>query len=195
MRMKTTLFRLLVISLLMLAGITTLQAEPTRVFIKTNMGGIELELNPTKAPESVKNFLRYVDEGFYNGTVFHRVIKGFMVQGGGFSQDFKRKSVHEPIQNEAKNGLKNDRGTIAMARTRAPHSATAQFFINHADNHTLNHPSFDGWGYAVFGKVTKGMDVVDKIANTPTGTNHGMRDVPNTPVIIESISRIEPTTP
>jgi len=190
MRMKTVLFRLLIISLLMLATFTTAHAEVPRVFIKTNMGNIELELDPAKAPESVKNFLRYVDEGFYNGTVFHRVIKGFMVQGGGFSQDFQRKSTHEPIQNEAKNGLKNDRGTIAMARTRAPHSATAQFFINHADNHTLNHPSFDGWGYAVFGKVTQGMDIVDKIANTPTGSNHGMRDVPNNPVIIESISRL-----
>ncbi len=193
--MKTALFRLLIISLLMLAGITTLQAEPARVFIKTSMGDIELELNPAKAPESVKNFLRYADEGFYNGTVFHRVIKGFMIQGGGFSQDFKRKATHEPIKNEANNGLKNDRGTIAMARTRAPHSATAQFFINHADNHTLNYPSFDGWGYAVFGKVTKGMDIVDKIANIPTGSSHGMRDVPETPVIIESISRIEQTAP
>jgi len=190
MRMKTVLFRLLIISLLMLAGFTTAHAESPRVFIKTNMGNIELELNPAKAPESVKNFLRYADEGFYNGTVFHRVIKGFMVQGGGFSQDFKRKSTHKPIQNEAKNGLKNDRGTIAMARTRAPHSATAQFFINHANNFDLNNPSFDGWGYAVFGKVTKGMDIVDKIANTPTGSNHGMRNVPDSPVIIESISRL-----
>ena len=188
--MKTALFRLLTVSLLVLAGFTSAYAESPRIFIKTNMGDIELELDPDKAPESVKNFLRYTDEGFYNGTVFHRVIKDFMIQGGGFSQDFSRKSTHEPIQNEAKNGLKNDRGTIAMARTRAPHSATAQFFINHADNHNLNHPSFDGWGYAVFGKVTKGMDVVDKIANTPTGSNHGMRDVPNDPVIIESISRI-----
>ncbi len=193
--MKIALFRFLIISLLTLTGLSTVQAESSRVFIKTNMGNIELELNPTKAPESVKNFLRYADEGFYNGTVFHRVIKGFMVQGGGFSQDFKRKSTHEPIQNEAKNGLKNDRGTVAMARTRAPHSATAQFFINHADNHTLNYPSSDSWGYAVFGKVTKGMDIVDKIANTPTGFNHGMRDVPNSPVIIESISRIEATKP
>jgi len=190
MRMKTVFFRFLIISLLTLAGITSLHAEPTRVFIKTNMGNIELELDPIKAPESVKNFLRYADEDFYNGTVFHRVIKGFMIQGGGFSQDFKRKSSHEPIQNEAKNGLKNNRGTIAMARTRAPHSATAQFFINHANNFDLNYPSSDGWGYAVFGKVTKGMDVVDKIANTPTGFNHGMRNVPNTPVIIESISRL-----
>jgi len=193
--MKTALFRFLIISFLALAGFSSAQAEAPRVFIKTNMGNIELELNPSKAPESVKNFLRYADEGFYNGTVFHRVIKGFMVQGGGFSQDFKRKPTHEPIQNEAKNGLKNNRGTVAMARTRAPHSATAQFFINHADNHTLNYPSFDGWGYAVFGKVTKGMDVVDKIANTPTGSNHGMRDVPDSPVIIESISRIETTKP
>ncbi len=193
--MKTVLSRLLLTGLLMLTGITTLQAEPPRVSIKTNMGEIELELYPDKAPESVRNFLRYADEGFYNDTIFHRVIKGFMIQGGGFSQDFKRKATHEPIQNEAKNGLKNDRGTIAMARTRAPHSATAQFFINHTDNHTLNYPSFDGWGYAVFGRVTKGMDVVDRIANTPTGSHHGMRDVPETPVIIESIQRIEPATP
>ena len=190
MIMKTLLFRLALISLLTLGWLSSAQAESPRVLIKTSIGDIELELNSAKAPESVKNFLTYVDEDFYNGTIFHRVIKGFMVQGGGFSQDFKRKSTHAPVTNEAKNGLKNQRGTVAMARTRAPHSATAQFFINHVNNNNLDYPSFDGWGYAVFGKVTKGMDIVDKIAKVPTGTKNGMRDVPETAVIIESVSRL-----
>lgn len=188
--MNKILSRLLLVICLGLGLVAGAQAETARVLIKTNMGDIELELNGDKAPESVKNFLKYADEGFYNDTVFHRVIKGFMIQGGGFSQALKRKQTDAPIQNEAKNGLKNKRGTIAMARTRAPHSATSQFFINHVDNTTLDHPSFDGWGYAVFGKVTKGMDIVDKIANVPTGSSGGMRDVPNTPIIIESVSRL-----
>ena len=188
--MKTILSRLLMVSLLTLGWLSSAQAETPQVLIKTNMGNIELELDGDKAPESVKDFLKYTDEGFYNGTIFHRVMKGFMIQGGGFSQDLKRKQTDAPIQNEAKNGLKNKRGTVAMARTRAPHSATSQFFINHVDNTTLDHPSFDGWGYAVFGKVTKGMDIVDKIANVPTGSAGGMRDVPKTTIIIESISRL-----
>ncbi|MFC1685154.1 peptidylprolyl isomerase, partial [Pseudomonadota bacterium] len=165
-------------------------AEAARVLIKTNMGNIELELDGDKAPLSVKNFLKYVDDGFYNGTIFHRVMKDFMIQGGGFSQDMKRKQTSAPVQNEAKNGLKNKRGTVAMARTRAPHSATAQFFINHVDNRFLDYPGQDGWGYAVFGKVTKGMDIVDKIANVPTGSTGGMGNVPKTPIIIESVSRL-----
>jgi len=187
--MKKLLSRILVISLLTLGGFTSAQAESTRVLIKTNMGNIELELDAAKAPESVKNFLAYVDDNFYNGTIFHRVMDSFMIQGGGFSQDLKRKETNAPVKNEAKNGLKNNRGTIAMARTRAPHSATAQFFINHVNNHTLNYPAHDGWGYAVFGKVTQGMNVVDKIASLPTGFKNGMRNVPNTTVIIESVSR------
>ncbi|VAX08052.1 Peptidyl-prolyl cis-trans isomerase PpiB [hydrothermal vent metagenome] len=188
--MKDLLTRLLIISLLTLGWFSSVQAESTRVLIKTSMGNIELELDGAKAPESVKNFLAYVDSGFYNGTIFHRVMAEFMVQGGGFTTDFKRKKTNAPVKNEAKNGLKNNRGTVAMARTRPPHSATAQFFINHVNNHTLNYPANDGWGYAVFGKVTKGMDVVDKIAAVPTGTQNGMRNVPNTAVIINSISRL-----
>lgn len=166
-------------------------AANTRVLVKTSLGDIEFELADDKAPESVKNFLRYTDEGFYNGTIFHRVIYDFMIQGGGFSTDMKRKRPHAPIQNEAKNGLKNDKGTIAMARTSDPHSATAQFFINHKDNDFLNYPSRDGWGYCVFGKVTKGLDIVEKIAEVETGRHMtGMQNVPKSAVVIESISRI-----
>lgn len=139
---------------------------------------------------SVANFLRYVDEGYYDNTLFHRVINGFMIQGGGFDQNMDRKPTHEPIKNEAKNGLKNDRGTIAMARTNDPHSATAQFFINHVDNDKLNYPSFDGWGYAVFGRVTRGMETVDTIADTFTTSRGGMKNVPEEPVFIEKVTRI-----
>jgi len=149
-----------------------------------------MELDADKAPLSVENFLRYVDEGFYDGTIFHRVINGFMIQGGGFEADLQRKRPHAPIKNEAKNGLKNKRGTIAMARTNDPHSATAQFFINHADNDNLDYPSFDGWGYAVFGQVTDGIEVVDKIADAYTTTRRGMRNVPEKEIVIESITRI-----
>lgn len=163
----------------------------TPVIIQTNMGQIKVELDEEKAPESVKNFLQYADDGFYEGTIFHRVIKGFMIQGGGFSEDMKRKSTRDPINNEAKNGLKNTRGSIAMARTSAPHSATSQFFINHKDNQFLDYPSRDNWGYAVFGQVTEGMDVVDKIAAVKTGYKNGMKDVPVEPVVIEKISRAE----
>ena len=165
-------------------------AEPVSVLIKTNKGEITVALDADKAPETVKNFLRYVDEGFYSGTIFHRVIKGFMIQGGGLTADMEKKDTHEGVTNEAKNGLKNVRGSIAMARTRDPHSATSQFFINHRDNENLDYPSFDGWGYAVFGKVTGGMDVVDAIAETTTTRKAGRRDVPAENVLIESISRI-----
>lgn len=162
-----------------------------RVHMMTNLGEIVLELDREKAPKTVANFLSYVQEGFYNGTIFHRVIDGFMVQGGGFTQDFQKKPTHAPVENEANNGLKNLTGTIAMARTNAPHSATAQFFINVADNGFLDHrsPTPRGWGYAVFGKVVKGMDVVDKIRKTPTGSGGPFRkDVPRTPVIIEKVT-------
>ena len=161
--------------------------------MKTSMGEIKLELYADKAPISVENFLRYVDEGFYSGTIFHRVINGFMIQGGGFEADLQRKRPHAPIKNEAKNGLKNKRGTIAMARTTDPHSATGQFFINHADNDNLDYPSFDGWGYAVFGRVTDGMEVVDKIADVYTTTRRSMRNVPEKDIVIESITRIPAT--
>ena len=167
------------------------QAEPVEVLMKTSKGDITLELDADKAPATVENFLGYVDSGFYEGTIFHRVIEGFMIQGGGFTADMDQKDTRDPVRNEADNGLKNDRGTIAMARTSDPHSATAQFFINHKNNDFLNHSSKDmrGWGYAVFGKVTDGMDVVDAIAATPTGIKAGMKDVPVETVTIESVTR------
>lgn len=160
----------------------------TSIKLTTNQGDIVLELDAEKAPNTVKNFVTYVEEGFYEGVIFHRIIPNFMAQGGGFTSDFKQKDTSSPIQNEADNGLANDRGTIAMARTGDPHSATGQFFINLADNGFLNHSSKtqQGWGYAVFGKVTEGMDVVDKMAAIPTGSG-GMfpTDVPQEEVIIE----------
>ncbi len=153
------------------------------VEIKTSQGTIVAELYPDKAPKSVTNFLGYIKEGFYNNTIFHRVIDHFMIQGGGFTQDMKEKTTRAPIENEAKNGLKNLAGTLAMARTSDPHSASAQFYINLVDNKSLDYPSFDGWGYAVFGKVTQGFDVVQKIGKTKTRA----QDIPVTPIIIESI--------
>jgi peptidyl-prolyl cis-trans isomerase A (cyclophilin A) len=174
------------------ASAVALAADP-KVRMQTSEGPITIELYPDKAPQTVKNFLAYVDEGFYDGTIFHRVIPGFMIQGGGFTADIDRKPTHAPIKNEADNGLKNDRGTIAMARTAAPDSATAQFFINLKDNDFLNHTgkTLRGWGYAVFGKVTDGMEVVDKIAAVPTGNNpKGLQNVPKTPVVIEKVTRV-----
>jgi len=169
-----------------------LAADP-QVDLKTNVGTIRIELYPAKAPKTVENFLQYVKEGHYNGTVFHRVIPGFMIQGGGFEQSYRQKPVRAPIRNEAqpavKAGLKNDIGTLAMARTSDPDSATAQFFINVNDNAFLNwgDPRGDGNGYAVFGKVVAGMDVVTKIAKSPTGAGGPFRsDVPREPVLIES---------
>jgi peptidyl-prolyl cis-trans isomerase A (cyclophilin A)/peptidyl-prolyl cis-trans isomerase B (cyclophilin B) len=169
------------------AGPGALAAEP-QVDLKTSAGTIRLELYPAKAPKTVANFLQYVKDGHYDGTIFHRVIPGFMVQGGGFDGSFKQKATRDPIQNEAKNGLQNDPGTIAMARTSAPHSASAQFFINVKDNDFLNAAAAqDGWGYAVFGKVVSGMDVVTKIAATPTGAGGPFRsDVPRAAVVIQS---------
>jgi cyclophilin family peptidyl-prolyl cis-trans isomerase len=189
--MKKTPHTLLAYLLLMTFFALDAQADKVQVLMKTSMGEIELSLDKTKAPKSVENFTQYVKDGFYNGTVFHRVIKDFMIQGGGFTADMKRKQTRDPVENEAKNGLKNKRGTIAMARTSAPHSATAQFFINHKDNGFLDYPSQDGWGYAVFGEVTKGMDVVDNIAQQPTGVASGMRDVPNTSILIEKVTVLE----
>lgn len=157
------------------------------VKLTTNHGDIVLELDAEKAPETVKNFLAYVEAGHYNNTVFHRVINGFMIQGGGFEPGMKQKPCGEPIQNEANNGLKNVAGTVAMARTNAPHSATAQFFINVADNDFLNHrsPDIQGWGYCVFGKVSEGMDVVDKIKGVKTGRSGFHQDVPAEDVVIQ----------
>ena len=153
----------------------------------TNLGSFDLELDAKAAPKTVANFERYVKEGFYNGTLFHRVIDGFMIQGGGFEAGMQHKEGHAPIENEAMNGLKNDKYTIAMARTRAPHSATSQFFINVSDNDFLNHtvPSGQGWGYAVFGRVVKGFDVIDRIAKVKTGSSRGFQDVPKEDVVIE----------
>ena len=164
------------------------------VVIDTSKGKIELELNREKAPISVKNFLNYVEKKFYDGLVFHRVISNFMIQGGGFTKDLKLKPSDAAIENEATNGLKNLKGTIAMARTPAIHSATSQFYINHKDNAFLDHrgQSPQEFGYAVFGKVTKGMDVVDAIASVQTTASQSMRDVPAEPVIINSIKIKEP---
>ena len=157
------------------------ETSMTQVTIKTSMGDIHLELDGEKAPITVENFKTIAKSGYYDGTIFHRVINGFMVQGGGLNADMSNKSSGTaPIQNEANNGLVNDRGTVAMARTMEPHSATGQFFINHKDNGFLNHTgeNAQGWGYAVFGKVTEGMDVVDAIADVATGSSGGHQDVP-----------------
>ena len=183
---------LFILSLAAVPGGGALAAD-TQVDIKTNVGTIRLELYPEKAPKSVENFLRYAKDGHYNGTVFHRVIDGFMIQGGGFDKSYNQKPTREPVQNEAKNGLKNEVGTVAMARTPAPHSATAQFFINVNNNEFLNaERAQDGWGYAVFGKVISGMDVVSKIAKTPTGSGGPFRsDVPKQPVVIESVTVVD----
>jgi cyclophilin family peptidyl-prolyl cis-trans isomerase len=169
--------------------------QPTQpsVLMKTSMGDITIRLFEDKAPISVENFLSYVDEGHYDGTVFHRIIPTFMIQGGGFTADMARKSTHKPIKNEATNGLSNRRGTVAMARTGVVDSATCQFFINVVDNTMLDHKntSARGYGYAVFGEVTDGMDVVDKIKAVRTTAKDGMRDVPVEPVVIESVKRLE----
>jgi len=164
----------------------------TQVDLQTSKGTIRIELDDAKAPLSSRNFLAYVDAGHYNGTVFHRVIPGFMVQGGGFEPGMKQKPTQAPINNEANNGLKNDHYTLAMARTSAPHSATAQFFINTTDNGFLNFKSESpqGWGYAVFGKVVSGQDVVDTIEKVATGSRGGHGDVPTEDVVIISATRV-----
>jgi cyclophilin family peptidyl-prolyl cis-trans isomerase len=179
--------------LILLATAPAVLADNPKVLIQTNKGDITLELYADKAPATVKNFQTYAEEGFYDGTIFHRVIEGFMIQGGGFDKDMKQKATHAPIRNEADNGLKNERGTIAMARTGDPHSATSQFFINHKDNAFLDYTSKDpsGWGYAVFGRVTDGMDVVDAIATTPTGPGGPfLKDVPQETILIEKVTPI-----
>ena len=168
-------------------------ADSPRVALETSLGRITLELDQDRAPVTVENFLRYVDEGFYNGTVFHRVIDGFMIQGGGFTEALERKTTGPGIRNEADNGLRNDRFTVAMARTQAPHSATAQFFINTDDNDFLNHkaPSGSGWGYAVFGRVVDGTDVVEDISTVETAARAPLpRDVPVKNIVITRAYRI-----
>ena len=168
-----------------------MENKMTQVTIKTSVGDIQLELNDEKAPITVENFKTIASSGYYEGTIFHRVINGFMIQGGGLTADMNNKSSGTgPIQNEANNGLPNERGTIAMARTMDPHSATSQFFINHKDNAFLNHTgeTSQGWGYAVFGMVTEGMDVVDQIAEVATGSSGAYQDVPEEVITIESVT-------
>ena len=165
-------------------------AQDPQVELKTSAGTIVVELYPAKAPKSVANFLQYVKDGFYKGTIFHRVIPGFMIQGGGFTKDYAQKPTREPVQNEANNGLHNTVGTLAMARTGNPHSATAQFFINVVDNPFLDHtaPTGRGWGYCVFGKVIKGMEVAEAIVSVPTGPGGPFpTDVPQKTVVIEDV--------
>jgi peptidyl-prolyl cis-trans isomerase B (cyclophilin B) len=178
---------IMVLVLLMYTGLSLSADPPPRVKLATSQGDIVVELDSAAAPKTVDNFLSYVKDGFYDGAIFHRVIAGFMIQGGGFDADMKRKSPRPPISNEADNGLSNRTGTLAMARTADPHSASAQFFINVKDNNFLDHrgKTSQGWGYCVFGKVVQGMDVVRAIENVPTMSRLGMRDVPKAPVVIK----------
>jgi len=187
----TDIWKPLVILSATAAGSGALAADP-QVDLKTNLGTIRLELYPAKAPKTVENFLQYVKDGHFNGTIFHRVIDNFMIQGGGFDKSYKQKPTRDPIQNEAKNGLKNDLGTIAMARTGAPHSASSQFFINGKNNDFLNAANAqDGWGYTVFGKVVSGMDVVTRISKSATGSGGPFpTDVPKEMVLIESVTLV-----
>ncbi|PPK71762.1 peptidyl-prolyl cis-trans isomerase B (cyclophilin B) [Methylobacter tundripaludum] len=193
--MRTFIFSmmLLLTTTLSFATENKMSDTPSKVKLTTSMGEIIIQLNPEKAPISSANFLTYVNEGFYSNTIFHRIIPGFMAQGGGFDTDFNQKAVHDPIKNEADNGLPNKRGTLAMARTNVPDSATAQFFINYKDNSFLNHtsPTPSGWGYAVFGEVIEGMDVVDEMAKQPTGNRGGHQDVPKTDIIVEKAEVIK----
>jgi peptidyl-prolyl cis-trans isomerase B (cyclophilin B) len=184
---------LLLTSTLSFATEKNMSDTQTKVKLTTTQGDIIIQLNTEKAPLSSANFLTYVNEGFYNGTIFHRVIPDFMAQGGGFDTSFNQKAVHAPIKNEADNGLKNTRGTLAMARTNDPNSATAQFFINYKDNSFLNHtsPTPSGWGYAVFGEVIEGMDVVDAMAKEPTGNRGPHQDVPKKDIVIEKAEVIK----
>ena len=186
--MKSTLISVMVVLAICYAAIA---GHNPRVDLDTSKGKIVLELYSDKAPQTFKNFLAYVDAGFYDGTIFHRVMPGFMIQGGGFTADMKQKRTQPPIQNEADNGLRNQRGTIAMARTQNPHSATAQFFINTKDNDFLNHKgkSPQGWGYVVFGRVVEGIGVVDAISNVSTVTRGGHRNVPTEPIVITKVNR------
>ena len=182
--------KLLLATLVLATATSALAAEPPRVRLETTLGTIEVELDPVNAPISTDNFLTYVRDGFYDGLIFHRVIANFMIQGGGFTEKMEKRETRAPIKNEATNGLRNDRGTLAMARTGVVDSATAQFFINVVDNAFLNHRSTNqrDYGYAVFGRVTSGMDVVDRIRAVPTTTVGGLRDFPREPVVITRAS-------
>ena len=187
-----TLFAGLTLGSAVVAAAPASALDPTpHVALKTSMGEIVLELDQEKAPQSVANFLQYVNSGYYKGTVFHRVIDGFMIQGGGFDKNMKQKATKAPIKNEAQNGLQNVTYSIAMARTGDPHSATAQFFINVNNNGALDYPGRDGFGYTVFGKVIKGMDVVDKIKAVPVADKGPHQNVPVTPVVIESVTLLK----
>jgi len=188
--MKRTLISIMMILAVAFAAIA---GDNPRVEMDTTKGKIILELYADTAPKTVKNFLAYVDAGFYDGTIYHRVIPNFMIQGGGFTADMEQKKTQAPIDNEADNGLRNERGTIAMARTSVPHSATAQFFINTKNNDFLNHKgkSPQGWGYAVFGRVAEGMVVVDAISKVKTGARGPFRDVPTDPVVITRVKRLK----
>jgi len=179
----------------LLQSVQMAAAEQVRVKLITSMGVIEMALDRDKAPLSVANFLHYAREGSYNGTIFHRVIPKFMIQGGGFNKEMRKKPTFSPVRNEADNGLRNDFGSVAMARTSDPHSASNQFFINTNDNTFLNHSSksFSGWGYAVFGRVTKGMSVVRRIETVTTGSRNGMQNVPLDAVMIERVEVVGPT--
>jgi len=185
-----TRFKYLILTILLFSfSLSSYAADPVKIKMTTTKGNIILELYPDKAPVTVKNFVHYVDTGFYNKTIFHRVIDGFMIQGGGFTDAENRKETMSPIKNEADNGLKNDRGTIAMARTSDPHSATAQFFINLKNNDFLNHTrkSLNGWGYVVFGNVIEGMDVVNKIAKAKTTKKGRQQNLPVETIYIEDV--------
>ena len=187
-----TLFAGLTLGSAVVAAAPATALDPTpHVALKTSMGEIVLELDQEKAPKSVANFLQYVKSGYYKGTVFHRVIDGFMIQGGGFDKNMKQKATKAPIQNEAQNGLQNVTYSIAMARTGDPHSATSQFFINVGNNGALDYPGRDGYGYTVFGKVVSGMDVVDKIKAVPVTDKGPHQNVPVTPVVIESVTLLK----
>jgi cyclophilin family peptidyl-prolyl cis-trans isomerase len=195
-RPKENLMRIIATALALLITFLPVPAlaQSPQVELKTSQGVVTLELYPDRAPKTVENFLQYVREGFYNGTVFHRVIPNFMIQGGGFTPDMAQKPTRGPIINEAANGLRNNTGWVAMARTSDPHSASAQFFINVKDNDFLNHPGQSGWGYAVFGRVVGGMDIVNRIAAVPTANRGPHANVPVTPVVIES-ARVLPAKP
>ena len=183
----------LLLTVMLFCSVSYAADVPTNIVFETVKGNIEIELYKDKAPETVANFLSYVKEGFYDGTVFHRVIKGFMIQGGGFDTNLTQKETKPPIKNEADNGLKNEKGTIAMARTSDPHSATSQFFINTVDNGYLNFKAKQGsgWGYCVFGRVVKGMEAVEAIESTPTTQKGMMGDVPAEPMIIKKVRIVE----
>ena len=183
---------LIAIMIVLVFAFAAIAGDNPKIEMNTTKGKIVLELYADKAPKTVENFLAYLDAGFYDGTIFHRVIPGFMIQGGGFTADMKKKDARPPIDNEADNGLRNERGTIAMARTTNPHSATAQFFINTVNNDFLNYrnKSSQGWGYAVFGRVAEGMAVVDAVSGVKTATRGAFRNVPTDPIVITRVKRL-----